>query len=132
MLKQTLLGEIDGYRMVKRYLTKRNTIIWCKLTVASVTNEKGDIMHYVSHIQPLLNGEKAKMEMIGDKKIRIRPTISMGDFISDNYKWFIGAGFTTVCMFVGLGIAVWGTLDKIERWEKLIKESETVEIRLQQ
>jgi len=118
MLEKVTSGEIDGYEMIKRYITKTNNIVWVRQTVASVKNEEGAIMNYVTHIQPLLNGERAKLEKIGNNQIHVRPTIKVGEFIADNYQWFISLAIGMIIFSVSLGVAAWGAIDKMNRMEK--------------
>jgi len=117
MLRKLAASEINGYQMTKRYLTKTNKIFWARLTVYPIKDESDNIMHYVSHIQPLVNGEKLKMEQVNSKKIEVRPTIKFGEFVSDNWQWFLGICAASVIVITTLGVAVWGTVDKIDRWE---------------
>jgi len=119
MLRKLENGEIPGYEMLKRYITKTNKILWVRLTVWPIKNRENKIVHYISHVQPLLNGEKMKMEKV-DNHVEIRPTISMGEFLSDNWKSFIAAGIFIIASFITLGTAFWTTVNKLDILEQSI------------
>ena len=127
MLTRLEQGEIPGYEMLKRYITKSNKIVWIRLTVWPIRDEDGKIIHYVSHIQPLLNGEKTKMEKFNNN-VEIRPTLSIGDFISDNWKSFITAGVFIIATSVTIGTAFWTMTNKISTLERIVIERQFDEI----
>lgn len=107
MLTKLEKDELQGYEMLKRYLTKTGKVVWVRTSVWPIKNELHKVMHYVTHVQPLLNGERAKMEKVGENKVEIRPTISVGEFIKDNIKAFLAACVITVTTLVGIGVAVY-------------------------
>lgn len=48
--QQVLDGEIDRYRLVKRYLRPDRTVVWGELAVSCVRDETGSVLHFVSQI----------------------------------------------------------------------------------
>ncbi len=47
---QALAGELDQYRLVKRYLRPDGAVVWGDLSVSAVRDEQGAVMHFVSQI----------------------------------------------------------------------------------
>jgi PAS domain S-box-containing protein len=129
MLNRVENGELDGYTMTKRYLTKLDKTVWARLTVVAIRDNDNNLIHYLAHVQPLMNGEKLKMEQVSDKKIEVRPTIKMGEFVADNWKWFLSICFGCVVIFTGLGIRFWAieqkantAAERAQTYEKLLEE----------
>ena len=84
-------GEIDGYEMVKRYLTKAGKVVWVELRVRRV--EKGSVLiHYMGFIQPIALGDQfTKVERTPDGAV-LRPFIPLGTLVRDNWKAVSAAG----------------------------------------
>ncbi|GAA1147027.1 ATP-binding protein [Nocardioides aquiterrae] len=73
LFNQTLAGEIDSYRMRKRYLHADGHVVWGDLSVALVRDADGEPLHFISQIldvtEQRLNEERleaanAEMEAI--------------------------------------------------------------------
>lgn len=47
---QALSGELDKYRLVKRYLRPDGSVVWGDLSVSAVRDTHGTVMHFVSQI----------------------------------------------------------------------------------
>lgn len=88
MSQKLIRKEATYYEMNKRYLHKMGGSVWVKLTVHPIFDENGVFNHFVSHVSPLLNGERLKAEYSANNnsKIVVRPTISLGEFWKDNWK----------------------------------------------
>lgn len=50
LLQDTLAGDIDSYRMRKRYLHAEGRIVWGDLSVALVRDAAGEPLHFISQI----------------------------------------------------------------------------------
>jgi PAS domain S-box-containing protein len=50
LLQQTLTGEIESYRMRKRYLHAEGRIVWGDLSVALVRDADGEPRHFISQV----------------------------------------------------------------------------------
>ena len=61
--EQALAGEIDGYRISKRYLLPDGGIVWGLLTVTVVRGPDGTAAHFVSQIQDIADRKTAEGEM---------------------------------------------------------------------
>ncbi len=59
-LGQVLTGEIQTYQMEKRYFHKAGHVIWAKLSVALVRDERGTPLHFVSHIEDITRAKAAE------------------------------------------------------------------------
>jgi hypothetical protein len=77
--------------MIKRYLTKDGRIIWIRLTAVSV-HVDGKMVCFFSWIVPLPNGGSFKVSKNPEGKVEVRPTMSLPQFVGDNWKWFLGLG----------------------------------------
>ena len=47
---QALAGELDQYRLVKRYLRPDGSVVWGDLSVSTVRDAKGAVLHFVAQI----------------------------------------------------------------------------------
>ncbi|MBZ5738739.1 sensor histidine kinase [Nocardioides mangrovi] len=50
LFEQTLAGEIDSYRLRKRYLHADGSVVWGDLSVALVRDADGEPLHFISQI----------------------------------------------------------------------------------
>lgn len=64
-------GEIDSYRMDKRYIRKDGTLIWVHLTVSMVRSAQGSPKHYVAQVQDL-SERKAAEDALKQSEARYR------------------------------------------------------------
>lgn len=66
LFDQTLAGEIDSYRMTKRYLHADGRIVWGDLSVALVKQPDGSPLHFISQILDIteLEAERRTLEAI--------------------------------------------------------------------
>lgn len=126
MMQKLEHGDIPGYEMLKRYLTKTGRIVWIRLTVWPVRNDNGKVEHYVSHIQPLTNGEKTKMEKVGDNKIQLRPTLTLGEFIADNFYWFMGGLVSVSFTMLIVGLSFYHLINKVYEIENNYERERTI------
>lgn len=63
LLQKTLAGEIDSYRMEKRYYHKRGHIVWIVLSVSLVRGAEGEPRYFVSQIEDISEAKKAREEL---------------------------------------------------------------------
>jgi len=104
---------ITNYEMLKRYITKSGRVVWVRLTVWPIV-EDDKVIKFVAQIQPLVNGHKEKIEQLGNNTLQIRPQLTIGEFIADNWKTFIAAGIFTCTILVGIGVGLWGLAGQVE------------------
>lgn len=52
-VQDLLKGKIDHYQMEKRYFHKDGHIVWVLLSVSLVRSQKGEPLHFISHIQDI-------------------------------------------------------------------------------
>ncbi len=84
-LHKLRVGEITGFSILKRYLTKTDRVIWVRVTVYPVTDSANKVIHFVKHIEPIVNGAKLKLENMAGT-LSARPSISVLEFLTDNWK----------------------------------------------
>ncbi len=63
LLQKTLAGEIDSYRMEKRYYHKRGHIVWIVLSVSLVRDTDGQPRYFVSQIEDISDAKRAREEL---------------------------------------------------------------------
>lgn len=63
LLQKTLDGEIDSYRMEKRYYHKRGHIVWIVLSVSLVRGSDGEPRYFVSQIEDISDAKRAREEL---------------------------------------------------------------------
>jgi hypothetical protein len=66
LFEQAIAGEIDSYRITKRYLHADGRIVWGDLSVALVTQPDGSPLHFISQILDIteLENERRTLEAI--------------------------------------------------------------------
>jgi PAS domain S-box-containing protein len=64
LLQKTLNGEINSYKLEKRYFTKSGNILWIWLHVSLVLNQNNEPLYFVSRSKILPNG-KTLMQPLG-------------------------------------------------------------------
>jgi diguanylate cyclase (GGDEF)-like protein/PAS domain S-box-containing protein len=53
LLRQTIAGEIPGYEIEKRYVTKQGQSVWSLLSVSMVRDADGEPSYFISQIQDI-------------------------------------------------------------------------------
>ncbi len=53
LVRQTIAGEIPGYEMEKRYITKQGQVVWIRLSVSMMREENGAPSYFISQIQDI-------------------------------------------------------------------------------
>jgi len=129
MLKRCVTGEIPGFEIYKRYITKTGKVVWIRLTVWVLRNSDGQITNLCAHVQRMINGEKTKLEK-KDSKIVYRTEVSMKDFIYDNIKTFIFLCTLLVTSFTTIGIAYWGAVNEVAAIKKQQEAQQTLLFKL--
>lgn len=61
-LNLLLHGEIENYKMQKRYFTKNGDIIWGQLSVSLVRDDKNKPKYFISQVQDITNRKKKDHE----------------------------------------------------------------------
>ncbi|HMP98553.1 MAG TPA: PAS domain S-box protein [Cyclobacteriaceae bacterium] len=62
-LEKLQKGEVDYYRLEKRYITKEGSIAWVLLIVSLVKNKKGEPLYFISHIQDITVQKKIELSL---------------------------------------------------------------------
>jgi PAS domain S-box-containing protein len=70
LLDKLSRGEIQFYKMEKRYIRKDGDVVWIMLTVTSQHDEKGKLMHYISVIEDI-SGRKRLEEDLNNKNCEL-------------------------------------------------------------
>jgi len=52
-LERLIKGEIDGYQLEKRYLSKSGLAVWCTLTISVLRDDMGMPYHYIGQVQDI-------------------------------------------------------------------------------
>jgi two-component system, OmpR family, phosphate regulon sensor histidine kinase PhoR len=63
LFEQTLAGEIDSYRLRKRYLHAAGHVVWGDLSVALVRGSDGDPLHFVSQVLDITAAERERQSL---------------------------------------------------------------------
>ena len=97
LLTKTLAGEISGYPMTKRYITKDGHIIWVRLIVTAVEGHHDAVACFFSQIIPL-EGHENDHERVSKY---MKSTSSVSDMsiikkISKEWKWILMFSITLI------------------------------------
>jgi len=81
-LERLLAGEIDSYRMEKRYLCKNGQYLWALLAVSLLRDEStGEPLHFIAQVESIHERKKAQ-EALFEEKERLHITLrSIGDAV---------------------------------------------------
>ena len=60
LVRRTMIGEIPGYKMEKRYVRKDGSIAWVLLSVALVRSADGQPKHFISVVEDLTARKEAE------------------------------------------------------------------------
>ena len=64
LVRRTLSGEIDSYRMEKRYFHKNGNIIWVHLSVSLVRDNQNQPLFFISQIEDITERKKAERVIV--------------------------------------------------------------------
>jgi PAS domain S-box-containing protein len=76
-------GEIPVYSTQKRYIRKDGGIIWASLTISSITDEKGTLLHYLALVEDITE-RKTYHDAIeqANKKLNLLSSITRHDILN--------------------------------------------------
>ena len=74
-LRRMLSGEINSYKMEKRYLRKDGSIVWVRLTVSAVRNAEGAAEYFISVVEDI-SGQKRAQEALRENEERYRSIVA--------------------------------------------------------
>lgn len=114
MLEKVAKGEIDGYEMLKRYISKNGQSVWASLTVGVIKDDDGNPIHYVSHIRPTILPDKVITQAVH--------SVSFKDFVIDNWQWFISVAVGTIGLITTLSVLLYTTNAKLDIMEKEVEK----------
>lgn len=100
MLEQVLLGNIDEYAMLKRYITKNGKIVWATLIVAGIYEDDEEVAFFFSQIIPEDNNVLQKMQESIDKENTEEDTTLENKFVG-----FIKRDWKYIVAIIGALIA---------------------------
>jgi PAS domain S-box-containing protein len=83
-LEKVLSGEVDHYALLKRLIDKFGTVIWVKVLVHPVKNEKGEVEHLFKQVVTIKNGAREQIKKVNNE-IRVVETLSIDSFIKKNW-----------------------------------------------
>ena len=63
LIHQLLTGEIDNYRIEKRYIHKKGGVIWVDLSIAVMKDDKGDFVLFIGMVRDITEQKKAEQEI---------------------------------------------------------------------
>jgi two-component system phosphate regulon sensor histidine kinase PhoR len=63
LFDQTLAGEIDSYRLRKRYLHASGGVVWGDLSVALVRGPDGNPLHFISQVLDITAAERERQSL---------------------------------------------------------------------
>ncbi|UII32875.1 PAS domain S-box protein [Fulvivirga ulvae] len=92
-LKQMLTGEIESYKMEKRYFHKTGQIVWVLLSVSLVKDIHGNPLHFVSQIEDITEkkASEEKLKQVNDRLLLATKAAKMGiwdyDIINNELIW---------------------------------------------
>lgn len=60
-IREVLDGKRESFKVDKRYIHKKGSIIWTQISVSAVKNESGEIIHFVVQIQDITDRKKNEL-----------------------------------------------------------------------
>lgn len=77
-VRRMLAGEIRTYEMLKRYFHKSGHIIWARLSVSLVRNQKREPLYFISQIENITERKRAEEKLIQSAKLASLGEMSAG------------------------------------------------------
>lgn len=111
MRSECLTGNRSEYSMDKRYLSKKEKVIWVKSQVQAIRNDQNGVENFLITSIPLPNGGTFKIEkdeVTGE--VKVKPVFSIPQFLKDDWKTALGIGL----------LIVWSLFDKLRDNFKMI------------
>lgn len=62
LVQQLERGEIDDYKLEKRYRKKNGSLVWVRLTASARRNPDGSIRHYIAVVQDITERKRAEAD----------------------------------------------------------------------
>lgn len=75
LFKEAVRGEIETYRLEKRYIHRDGSVVWVNLNVAMIKDDEGNALYCVSQVDDITNEKKAK-ETLMISQANLRATIN--------------------------------------------------------
>jgi len=111
MRKECITSDRNEYSMDKRYLSKKEKVIWVKSQCQTIRNRDGKVENFLMLSTPLPNGGTFKIEkdeVTGE--IKVKPIFSIPQFLKDDWKTALGIGL----------LILWSLFDKLRDNFKMI------------
>lgn len=74
-LRRVHSGEINSYKMEKRYLRKDGSIVWVPLTVSAIRNAEGAAEYFISVVEDI-SGQKHAQQALRENEERYRSIVA--------------------------------------------------------
>ncbi|MDQ6919008.1 MAG: PAS domain S-box protein, partial [Candidatus Dormibacteraeota bacterium] len=71
-------GELDGYRVTKRYVHRDGRVVWVDLSVTAVRDESGAVIQLISQAQDI-TGQKQAQDKLADSLALLEAAQEIGD-----------------------------------------------------
>lgn len=93
MMKTLINKEHVEYSIVKRFLSKTGKVIWCDFSIFGIYKQenKEELYFSIAWINPVPNNGNFKIVQNKEKGVEIRPSITVPQFVIDNWKYFVPA-----------------------------------------
>lgn len=118
MLEQAQSRQVEAYSIVQRFLTKQGAVVWAQVMVTAVYSTTSLEALYASII-PLPNHGKFKVEEGpegGGRDLIVRPSLTIGELIKDNSRFFVTVGITILTAICTLGWRViWAFIQLLDK-----------------
>jgi diguanylate cyclase (GGDEF)-like protein/PAS domain S-box-containing protein len=81
LFQQVLKGNLDGYKLDKRYIRPDGQLVLASLSVSAMRNRAGEIVRFVSHVEDVTEQRKAQQRLIeGNAQLQLAMEVLHGGF----------------------------------------------------
>jgi len=94
LFRKTLSGEIEGYPMTKRYITKTGKQIWAKLIVTGVKDKNDMVACFFSQIIPVEEEINKEFHRMSEDSKSVKS--DKYSFLKKEWKWIVAFSLTLI------------------------------------
>jgi PAS domain S-box-containing protein len=127
MIEKVVLGKIDYFEMIKRYISKPGKVVWVRSVVHGIYHDH-QLVNLIAHVIPLVNGDRVKAMTSQDEFVSSNINkISFKNFMKENWKWAL----TILCAGVMAAFSFfhkWKNMERdMEEMKGLIEKALNIE-----
>jgi PAS domain S-box-containing protein len=78
-----MANPANSLEFEKRYIHKEGAIIWVRLKISAVTDGRGELSHYITHVEDITERRRAEEELIKAKEAAEAASLAKSQFLAN-------------------------------------------------